>query len=196
MAFFNWSAPAFGWLADRWSPQSIEEIAGWLRPFVPPGGRLVDVGGGTGALAVHLGRSLECEVTVVDPTPEMLRYIPDTSPVHAVVGSAEAMPFDDGAFDGLITTDAFHHFRDQSGAVREFARVVRCGGIVAIVEFDPRPWWMKPVVSAEKMLGEPGSFFTPEQLCAFMSANGIDGNCAKIRTWSYRFLGIVRARQQ
>lgn len=194
MGFFNWAAPMFGRFADRWSPADIEEIAGWLRPALGAHGRLLDVGGGTGALGVKLAAALECEVTVLDPTLEMMRYIPDHSPVHAVMGTAEAMPFQGSTFDALITTDAFHHFRDQSGAVAEFARVVRCGGVVVIIELDPRPWWMRPIVFAEKLLGEPGAFFSPDGLCAFMAAHGIDGRCEVLRGVSYRFSGTVRER--
>lgn len=192
MGFFNWAAPVFGHYADRWSPQSIDEIAGWLRPYLRDPARVLDVGGGTGALGVKLAEELGCEVTVLDPTLEMLRYIPDNKPVHAVVGSAEEMPFQDDSFDALITTDAFHHFRDQPGAVREFARVVRAGGVVVIIELDPRPWWMRMIVLAEKLLGEPGAFFAPEDLCAFMAANGIDGTCTQVRGVSYRYTGVVR----
>jgi SAM-dependent methyltransferase len=194
MGFFNWAAPMFGKFADRWSPSDIEEIASWLRPYVDARGRLLDVGGGTGALGVKLATTLDCEVTVLDPTLEMMRYIPDNRPVHAVVGTAESMPFDNSTFDALITTDAFHHFRDQPGAVTEFARVVRCGGVVVIIELDPRPWWMRPIVVAEKLLGEPGAFFSPDDLCAFMSAHGIDGHCEVLRGVSYRFSGVVRER--
>jgi SAM-dependent methyltransferase len=191
MGFFNWAAPAFNRLADRWSPSDIEQISGWLRSYVPEGGHLLDVGGGTGALAVRLQTSLRCEVTVLDPTPEMLRYIPDTEPVHAVVGRAEKMPFADDSFDGVVVTDAFHHFRDQRGAVDEFARVVRAGGCVLIVDLDPEPWTMKVIIFAEKLLGEPGAFFSARDLCAFMAEHGIPGECAPLKGPSYRFLGVV-----
>jgi ubiquinone/menaquinone biosynthesis C-methylase UbiE len=194
MGFFNWAAPVFDRFADRWSPSHVEQVSGWLRPYVPEGGSLLDVGGGTGALAVKLREALRCEVTVLDPTPEMLRYIPDTEPVHAVVGSAESMPFVPDSFDGVVITDAFHHFRDQAGAVDEFARVVRPGGCVLIVDLDPEPWWMRVVVFGEKLLGEPGAFFTARDLCDFMATHGIKGECAPLKGASYRYLGIVEPR--
>ena len=61
-------------------------------------GRSIVVTGGTGALGVRLQEALTCDVTVLDPTPEMLRYIPDFKPVHAVVGTAEDMPFENSTF--------------------------------------------------------------------------------------------------
>lgn len=195
MGLFNWSAPLFGHFADRWSPEGIEEIVGWLRPFLPdpcPGiCRILDVGGGTGALARRLHEATGADVAVLDPTPQMLRYVPTDGPVSAVLGQAESMPFDDDSFDVVVVTDAFHHFRNQPQAVREFARVVRSGGGVLVVELDPTSFVMRLIVRGEKLLGEPGAFFTPEEMCAFMSEHGIEGDCATIRGVSYRFVGRV-----
>lgn len=192
MGLFNWAAPAFGHFADRWSPESIDEISGWLAPYLGEQKRMLDVGGGTGALARRLSESAGAQVTVLDPTPEMLRYIPADGRVRGVVGTAEAMPFEDDSFDALIVTDAFHHFRDQPGAVHEFCRVVRPGGGVIVIELDPRGFVMRAIVMAEKLLGEPGAFFEPNQMCEFMSENGIAGTCAQVRGVSYRFVGTVR----
>ncbi len=192
MGFFNWAAPAFNRLADRWSPESVEDIVSWLRPYVPPGGRLVDVGGGTGALAVKLADGLDADVVVLDPTPQMLRYVPARGRVRAVLGGAEDMPFEAGSVDAVLVSDAFHHFRDQSAAAAEFARVVRSGGGIVVLELDPRPWIMRLIVVAEKLLGEPGAFFTPGEMCMFFARQGIDGECTPIKGPSYRFTGTVR----
>jgi demethylmenaquinone methyltransferase/2-methoxy-6-polyprenyl-1,4-benzoquinol methylase len=191
MGFFNWSAPVFGRFADRWSPDNLEEIAGWLSPFVAPGGHLLDVGGGTGALARRLHERLDIAVTVLDPTPEMLGYIPADGPVRAVLGTAEEMPFAEDTFDALIVTDAFHHFRDQPAAVAEFCRVVKPGGGVIVVELDPSGWVMRMIVFGEKLLGEPGAFFKPGEMCEFMAAHGIEGECTPLKGVAYRFVGVV-----
>jgi demethylmenaquinone methyltransferase/2-methoxy-6-polyprenyl-1,4-benzoquinol methylase len=194
MGFFNWAAPLFGRYADRWSPASVREIVGWLKPSLgtpcPEACRILDVGGGTGALATKLAAELGTRITVLDPSPKMLRYIPDRAPVDAVVGTAESMPFPNDSFDALIVTDAFHHFRDQSGAVGEFARVVRPEGTIIVLDLDPRGL-MQIIVLAEKLLGEPGTFFRPSELCAFMGERGIVGTCEKTRGVSYRFTGKV-----
>jgi ubiquinone/menaquinone biosynthesis C-methylase UbiE len=195
MGFFNWAAPMFGHFADRWSPDDIQTIAGWLRPSVSAGGALLDVGGGTGALAARLAVALDARVTVLDPAPEMLGYVPDDSPIVAVQGMAEAMPFATDSFDAIIVTDAFHHFRDQSGAVKEFARVVRGGGTVVVLEHDPRGFVMRAVVLGEKLLGEPGAFFSPDQLCAFMAEHGIAGTCEPLSGVSYRYTGTVESEE-
>ena len=188
MAFFDWAAPAFGAFADRWSPQRIEEIAGRLRPFLSERSAVLDLGGGTGALAARLAEALPAHVTVLDPTPAMERYVPTHPDVTAVLGSAELIPFDDDTFDAVVISDAFHHFRDQDAAVRQLVRVLRFGGALFITEYDRRGL-MRFVVWAERMLGEPGAFFSPDELCAYLEDRGVAGSCTKRSGISYDFLG-------
>ncbi len=192
MGFFNWAAPAFHRLADRWSVDDIDRIADWLRPYVKPGGRLLDLGGGTGALGVRLSAALDADVVIGDPTPEMIRYVPTSDRVSAVLANAEAMPFDIDEFDAVIVSDAFHHFRDQPGAASEMVRVVREGGGITVLELDPTGLGMRLLVLAEKLLGEPGSFFTPEAMCEFWRGVGVEGTCEHVSGPTYRFTGTVR----
>lgn len=190
MGFFNWAAPVFHRFANRWSDQNLEEMAARLRPYLSGRGAVLDLGGGTGALAVRLADALPADVTVLDPTPEMLAYVPASPRVHTVLGVAERMPFPDDAFDAVVISDAFHHFRDQDGAVREIARVLRPGGVLFMFEFDRRGW-MRLIVFGERLLGEPASFFAPDELCAYLSARGIDGECVSTSTSSYYFFGAA-----
>lgn len=192
MGFFNWAAPMFGRYADRWTAADIDEIAGWLRPFVSADGSVLDVGGGTGALADKLQRALHAEVTVLDPTPQMVRYLPEGSEVKVVLGHAEAMPFAEATFDAVVVTDAFHHFRDRRLASTEFARVVRPGGGVLILELDPTGFAMRVIALGERVLGEPAAFLEPERMTAVMQAAGIEGESTRLGNGpSYRFLGRV-----
>ncbi len=45
---------------------------------------------------------------------------------------AAALPFPDGHFDLVVSTNAFEHIADLDGAVREIARVLRPGGLAHI----------------------------------------------------------------
>ena len=163
MSFFAWSAPIFHRVLDRrWAGDDVSAIAARLRPYVPPGGALLDVGGGTGALASRLAGALHAQVAVLDPTPEMLAYVPAHPALEATLGVAENMPYRDGAFDAVLISDAFHHFRDQDRAVREIVRVVRPGGGVK-----------------------------PDRLCTFLAARRLNGECRAERGASYSFLGTV-----
>lgn len=111
--------------------------------------------------------------------------------IAAVSGHAEAMPFPDSSFDGLVVIDAFHHFRDQSAAVEEFARVVRPDGLVLVIEPDPRVLAVRVIALAERIVGEPAAFMAPDELRAFMAQRRILGECETLTRGSYRFLGTV-----
>jgi len=192
MGFFNWSAPAIRRYGERWTAEDIAMIAGWLRPFVPGGGHILDLGGGAGGLARRMTEVLPSRVTVLDPTPELVGAVEITERVNAVLGSAEKMPFDDDEFDALMVTDAFHHFRDLDGAVREMARVVRPNGAVLILELDRSHITIKLIAIAERLVREPAAFFTPPEMCAFMKEREIEGDCEHVSPTAYRFLGTVK----
>lgn len=191
LGFFNWSAPLIDRFGQRWTAEDVVEIAEALRPHLNQGGPTLDLGGGSGGLAVRLAAMTGHPVTVLDPTPELLVRLPDHEGVVGVQGVGQAMPFADNEFDAIVVTDAFHHFPEQDAAAREMRRVVRCGGAVLVLEIDPSGW-MRALVWGEKLLGEPGAFMTPTEMCAFMSAHGIDGECERTKGAGYRFLGTVR----
>lgn len=191
MGFFNWAAPWVRRYGDRFTPEDAAVISGWLRPAVEPGGRILDVGGGAGQLAALLSGALSAHVTVLDPTAEMVAHVPAAERLSAVQGTADAMPFADDDFDAIVVTDAFHHFRNQGAAVAEFARVVRDGGLVLVLDLDPRPLSMRVIALAERLVGEPAAFMAPDELCSFMAERGIKGECERLEKASYRFLGRV-----
>jgi demethylmenaquinone methyltransferase/2-methoxy-6-polyprenyl-1,4-benzoquinol methylase len=192
MGFFNWAAPLIRMYGNRFGWEDVEAISAWLRPSVEPGGRVLDVGGGAGQLAQLLSEELDAHVTVLDPTPQMLSHVEQTARVDAVAGVAEDIPFPDDTFDALVVTDAFHHFRHQGAAVREFVRVVRNNGLVLVLDLDPTPRAMALVVFGERLVGEPAAFMSPAEMCAFMSKHGIEGECAPEKGVSYHFLGCVQ----
>lgn len=191
MSLFRWAAPVYHHLVDpRRARDDATVIAARLRPFVQLGGAVLDLGGGTGALAARLAGALHARVTVLDPSPHMLAHVPRHPALSAVSGTAESMPFADDTFDAALVSDAFHHFRDQDAATRELARVVRPGGGVLILEFSPMGW-MRLVVAVERLVGEPGGFFTPLDLHAFLAERGIEGEWRTEAGASYSMLGIV-----
>lgn len=191
MAFFNWSAPLLHrFLDDRWRAEDIGTLAGLLRPWVPEGGALLDLGGGSGGLAVRLAGTLHAQVTILDPTPEMLTRVPAHPALTVRLGSAEDIPFPDASFDAVLVSDAFHHFRNLERSVEEMARVTRAGGGLLILEIDPGGW-RRLIVVAERLVGEPANFFTRDAFCVFMAGRGVPGRCFDHDSMSYLFAGEV-----
>jgi ubiquinone/menaquinone biosynthesis C-methylase UbiE len=110
-----------------------------------PGGRALDVGCGTGALALRLERA-GYEMVGIDPSEGMLRVMREHAPgVEAVLGSGTELPFEDGEFDFALSVAAMHHIADPEAvrrALGEMSRVTRPGGRVLVWDHNPRnPYW-------------------------------------------------------
>ena len=73
------------------------------------------------------------------------------------------------------------------------SRVLRLGGGIVVLELDPTGFWMRALVIAEKLLGEPGAFFTPSEMCEFFLKHGIEGECTPMGGPNYRFVGEARS---
>jgi SAM-dependent methyltransferase len=97
---------------------------------------VLDLGAGTGkltrVLAVRYGR-----VIAVEPLDKMRAILERVVPAAVnMAGSAEAIPWATGAVDGVFAGQAFHWFANRE-AVTEIARVLRHGGVLALVWNGP-----------------------------------------------------------
>jgi SAM-dependent methyltransferase len=112
----------------------------WIAAGVPvgPDDVLLDVAGGAGHVARHLGAGF---AVVVDLTREMLQagVKAGRRDVVFVEGDATALPFADEQFDVVVCRFAFHHFDEPARAAAEMARVARPGGTVAVVDMVSEP---------------------------------------------------------
>lgn len=95
-----------------------------------PGRRVLDLGAGTGKLTATLV-ALGAEVIAVEPDSAMLAELRRALPgVHALRGSAEAVPLPDASVDAVLAGNALHWF-DMDVAGAEMARVLVPRGILA-----------------------------------------------------------------
>lgn len=132
--------------------------------------RVLDIGCGTGILTTRVQRTLEPEVVYgCDASEGMLAKARErSSKVEWVQGSAEQLPFDDGAVDAVITTEAFHFF-DKPAALREFHRVLEPGGHAVIAVITP----LVPIPEALTALG-PATWPTRGQLRGLAERAGLE----------------------
>ena len=100
------------------------------------GGRVLDVATGTGLVAeALLARGFR--VTGLDQSPGMLARARRRfgSRLELVEASADELPFPDASFDHLTFTYLLRYVDDPGATLKELARVVRPGGILASLEF-------------------------------------------------------------
>ena len=121
---------------------SVELFDAIATYFGPPGDkRLLDAACGTG-LATRGMLDRGYGVTGIDVAQRMLDVARAGTPADAgaafYLGRAEALPFADGAFSGIICAQAFHWF-DEAAALAEFSRVLAPGGGLAIFWKHARP---------------------------------------------------------
>jgi SAM-dependent methyltransferase len=133
--FFQ-AADAYERFMGRYSRQLAPQFAG--AAGVAAGERVLDVGCGTGALTAVLAEIVGAErVAAADPSEPFVEECRVQVPgADLRVGPAEALPFEDDAFDCALAQLVFHFVGDQAAALGEMARVTRSGGRVAACVWD------------------------------------------------------------
>jgi demethylmenaquinone methyltransferase/2-methoxy-6-polyprenyl-1,4-benzoquinol methylase len=131
---------------DRQWRKSFFELAG-----IPPTGALLDVGAGTGEIALEAKRSRPgLNVTALDLTSGMMkvgRTKEYGDSIRWVQGDALRLPFPDESFDVVTSGYLVRNVPDVAGAFREQLRVVKKGGRVVCLETcPPKNHLLKPLV--------------------------------------------------
>jgi len=101
---------------------------------------VLDVGTGTGVIALMLAE-MGHKVTGIDLAEEMLVRARKKAeqmgiPVNFLLGDAENIPFNDGAFDIVINRHVFWTMPDPERAAAEWVRVLKPGGKLVIIDGD------------------------------------------------------------
>lgn len=109
-------------------------------------GRVVEIGGGTGANLPFYGAGVE-ELVITEPEEPMARRLErklagHRLPARVVSAPAEALPLEDASFDFAVSTLVLCTVSDPSRALAEIHRVLRPDGQLIFLEHvladDPR----------------------------------------------------------
>ena len=103
--------------------------------------RVLDVATGSGNAALAAARR-GCDVTGIDYVPSLLEHARRRAAAEVLdatfmEGDAEALPFEDGAFDVVTSVFGAMFAPDQERTASELARVTRPGGRIGLVAHTP-----------------------------------------------------------
>lgn len=138
---------AGGWLDAHFEMARPEYEAMARAAGFRPGWRVLDAGCGGGHYLLLLAEIVgpAGALAALDRAPEHIAAVRErvaagafACPVAAAVGSVLALPYPDGAFDGLWCAAVTQYLADGelTAALAEFRRVVRPGGLVAVKDID------------------------------------------------------------
>ena len=125
---------------------AVESFAGvanlWQLGRLQPGERVLDLGSGAGTDSLIAAQMVgpEGHVTGVDMTPQMLAKARQaattlaTTNVDFVEAEAERLPFDDHAFDVVISNGVIDLIPDKDAVFSELFRVLTPGGRIQIAD--------------------------------------------------------------
>ena len=120
---------------------------------VAAGGRMLDLGCGTGEIA-RAGAAAGLRVTGCDISELMLHSAlsrdPDSDVEWVQLETQwRSLPFPTGSFDAVVAASVLEYVDEPSVVLRECARILRPGGLLACTVPDPRHpvRWLESVVS-------------------------------------------------
>jgi len=128
-AFYEWlvSLRVFDWAYSA-AAKAVAKVA-------KPGGRVLEVGPGTGALM----RGLEAagyRVVGIDVSPPMLKYAKRRGAGDPLAGASFAQPLRGAAFDAAVALFTLHHWGPHGPSAAEVKRVLKPGAYFVAIEVD------------------------------------------------------------
>jgi len=169
------------------------------RAELVPGETVLDLGTGTGAVAILAATQVGStgRIKAVDISPEMLTRAGERvrelqlKNIDLAEGRAEAIPADDRSVDAVVASLSLMYVIDRAAAAMEIARVLRPGGrLVAAVWAGPGE---ADIVRFQQTAGSfaptppvrgvgPGALGDPSEFLSQLRAAGLDAKCEKVTT--------------
>ncbi|MFQ5791440.1 MAG: glycosyltransferase [Acidobacteriota bacterium] len=119
--------------------------------FVPPGGRVLDVGCGSSRILLDLPNAVGMDVQL-----RKLRFLRDQAP-RLLVGTLTRLPFPDECFRTVICSEVIEHVPKEDVRLAEFFRVLQPGGTLVLGTPDYSSWIWRSIEQAYAKVS-PGGY--------------------------------------
>jgi ubiquinone/menaquinone biosynthesis C-methylase UbiE len=123
--------------------RTVDNSAAYLAPHLQAGARVLDVGSGPGTITIDLARRVRPGVVIgVDTAADVVARAAGLAASERVdnaefrVADAYALPFADDWFDIVHAHQVLQHLARPVDALREFRRVLKPGGLLAVRDVD------------------------------------------------------------
>jgi dolichol-phosphate mannosyltransferase len=110
-----------------------------IAKFLPPAGRMLDVGSYCGVF-LKIARDRNYEVLGVEPSQWASSYARDHMGIPTVTGNIESLPADTKPFDIVCSWDVLEHVSDPRRELELVSSKLRTGGIYAFSTLDYGNW--------------------------------------------------------
>lgn len=157
-----WIAGDFGEIAKSIEHGAIEFAD---RLDLKPGIQVLDVATGTGNLAIPAAKT-GADVTGVDIAPNLIEQAKARAEAEGVnvkfeVGDAEAMPYEDGSFDVVMTMFGAMFTPRPDVTASELKRVCKSGGLIAMANWTPEAFTGQMFKAGAKHVPPPPGMPSP-----------------------------------
>ncbi|MGL4453218.1 MAG: class I SAM-dependent methyltransferase [Sarcina sp.] len=128
--------------------------------------KILDIGGGTGALAIKLLKR-GADVMIVDPEQNMTKIAKQKNNKIEILNEySNSISLNDNSMDIIIMRDAFHHIIRKKETLEECKRILKQDGKILICEFDRKHIVSKLISIFERVCFEKIEMVTKEELKA------------------------------
>ena len=124
-------------IGNLWFPRWHRKLISFIKIKSSP--IILDVSCGVGSMLEMIGKKIaSAKLYGIDLSESMINFAKYHYPNYFfIIGNAEQLPFEDGKFDIITNSIAFHHYSNPELFLMEVFRVLKPGGQFLLMDVSP-----------------------------------------------------------